>query len=75
MEAWLAESTTFVSHSVLIHIDHTFVNVPFTPIDMNEVTLKSALATHSTYNLQRIGTILDMPQRVQVFQSRYAVRI
>ena len=45
----LSEHATFpYSRSLDIPSHNTCVNVPFTPIDMNEVTMRSVLATHST---------------------------
>ena len=53
--------------------------VPFTPKDMNEVTIRSVLATHSTgmswSDLHKIATVLDMPPPVQTMPSRYAIRL
>ena len=44
-----SEHATFPSsRSLDIPSHHTCVNVPFTPNDMNEVTMRSVLATHST---------------------------
>ena len=46
---------------------------------MNEVTMRSVLATHSTgmswRDLHKISTIFDMPTTVQAIPSRYATRL
>ena len=75
-----SEHATFPSsRSLDIPSHHTCVNVPFTPIDMNEVTMRSVLATHSTgmswRDLHKIATIFDMPPPVQAMPSRYAIRL
>ena len=75
-----SEHATFPSsRSLDIPNHHTCVNVPFTPRDMNEVTMKSALATHSTgmswRDLHKFATIFDMPPPVQSMPSRYAIRL
>ena len=65
------------SRSLDIPSHHTCVNVPFTPNDMNEVTMRSVLSTHSTgmswRDLHKIATIFDMPPPVQAIPSRYAI--
>lgn len=58
-----SERSTFPSsRSLDILSNHICVNVPFTPIDMNEVTMRSVLATHSTgmswRDLHKITTYL-----------------
>ena len=67
------------SRSLDIPSHHTCVNVPFTPNDMNEVTMRSVLSTHSTgmswRDLHKIATIFDMPPPVQAIPSRYAIRL
>ena len=49
------------------------------PKDMNEVTMRSILATHSTgmswRDLHKIATVFDMPPPVQTMPSRYAIRL
>ena len=75
-----SEHATFPSsRSLDILNHHTCVNVPFTPRDMNEVTMKSALATHSTgmswRDLHKFATIFDMPPPVQSMPSQYAIRL
>ena len=46
---------------------------------MNEVTMRSVLATHSTgmsrRDLHKIATIFDMPPPVQTIPARYATRL
>ena len=46
---------------------------------MNEVTMRSVLATHSTgmswRDLHKIATIFDMPPPVQAMPPRYAIRL
>ena len=46
---------------------------------MNEVTIRSALATHSTgmswCDLHKIATIFDMPSLVQALPPRYEMRL
>ena len=64
------ELATFPSsRSLDILNPHTCVNVPFTPRDMNEVTMRSVLAVHSTgmswRNLHKLSTVFDMPPPVQ----------
>ena len=61
-----SEDATFPSsRSLDIPSNHTCVNVPFTPKDMNEVTMRSVLATHSTgiswRDLHKIATVFDLP--------------
>ena len=72
-------ATSPSSRSLDIPSHHTCVNVPFTPIDMNKVTMRSVLATHSTgmswRDLHKIATIFDMPPTVQTMPSRYAIRL
>ena len=75
-----SEHATFPSsRSMDTPSHHTCVNVPFTPIDMNEVTIRSVSATHSTgmswQDLHKIATIFDMPPPVQTMPSRYATRL
>ena len=75
-----SEHATFPSsRSLDIPSHNTCVNVPFTLIDMNEVTMRSVLATHSTgmswRYLHKIATIFDMPPPVQAIPSRYATRL
>ena len=75
-----SEHATFPSsRSLDIPSHHTCVNVRFTPNDMNEVTMRSVLATHSTgmswRDLHKIATIFDMPPPVQAMPSRYAIRL
>ena len=74
------EHATFPSsRSLDIPSHHTCVNVPFTSNDMNEVTMRWVLATHSTgmswRDLHKIATIFDMPPPVQAMPSRYAIRL
>ena len=74
------ELATFPSsRSLDIPSHHTCVNVPFTPIDMNQVTMRSVLATHSTgiswRDLHKIATIFDIPPPVQAMQPRNAIRL
>ena len=74
-----SEHATFPSsRSLNIPSHHTCVNVPFTPKDMNEVTMRSVLATHSTgmswRDMHKIATVFDMPPPVQVMPPRYAIR-
>ena len=46
-QKWNSEHATFPSsRSLDIPSQHSCVNVPFTPKDMNEVTMRSELATH-----------------------------
>ena len=75
-----SEHATFPSsRSLDIPSHHTCVNVPFTNRDMNEVTMRSVLATHSTgmswRDLHKIATVFDMPPPVQAIPSRYAIRL
>ena len=75
-----SEHATFPSSRLLdIPSHHTCVNVPFTPKDMNEVTMRSVLATHSTgmswRDLHKIGTVFDMPPPVQTMPSLNAIRL
>ena len=75
-----SEHATFPSsRSLDIPSHHTCVNVPFTSVDMNEVTMRSVLATHSTgmswRDLHKIATIFDMPPPVQAMPPRYAIRL
>ena len=46
---------------------------------MNEVTMRSVLATHATgmswRDLHKIATIFDIPPPVQAIPSRYAIRL
>ena len=75
-----SEHATFPSsRSLDIPSHHTCVNVPFTPKDMNEVTMRSVLTTHSTgmswSDLHKIATVFDMPPPVQTMPSRYAIRL
>ena len=75
-----SEHATFPSsRSLDIPSHHTCVNVPFTPIDMNEVTMSSVLATHSNgmswRDLHKIAAIFDMPPPVQAIPARYATRL
>ena len=75
-----SELATFPSsRSLDIPSPHSCVNVPFTPVDMNEITMRSVLATHFTgmswRDLHKIATIFDMPPPVQAIPSRYAIRL
>ena len=74
------ELATFPSsRSLDIPNHHTCVNVPFTPRDMNEVTMRSVLAVHSTgmswRNLHKLSTVFDMPPPVQKMPSSYLNRL
>ena len=55
------------------------VNVPFRPSAMNEVTMRSVLATHSTgiswQSLHKIATVFDMITPLQTMPSRYVTRL
>ena len=73
-----SEHATFpFSRSLDTPSHHTCVNVTFN--DMNETTMRSALATHSTgmswRNLHKIATIFDMPPPVQAMPSRYPISL
>ena len=54
-------------------------NVPFRPSAMNEVTMRSVLATHSTgiswQRLHRIATVYEMITPLQTMPSRYVTRL
>ena len=74
-----SEHATFPSsRSLDIPSHHTRVIVPFPPIEMIEVTMRSVLASHSTgmswRDLHKIATISDVPPPVQTMPSRYATR-
>ncbi|KAI6660167.1 hypothetical protein LOD99_10508 [Oopsacas minuta] len=67
------------SRSLDIPSHHTCVNMPFIPSDMNEVTMRSVMAVHSTAmswrNFHKLSTIFDMPPPVQSMPSPYLNRL
>ena len=71
---------TFLSSRYMDTINNEpCVNVPFRPSAMNEVTMRSVLATHSTgipwQSLHRIATVFDMITPLQTMLSRYVTRL
>ena len=55
------------------------VNIPFRPSAMNEVTMRSVIATHSTgiswQSLHRIATVFEMITPLRTMPSRYVTRL
>ena len=74
------EHATFPSsRSLDIPRHHACVNVPFTPRDMNEVTMRSVMAVHSTgmswRSLHKVSSIFDMLPPVQSMPSPLHQRV